>query len=548
MMTRRYKSGSDRTQAILFPACVDDYVSQDNPVRAIDAYVDTLDLQALGFQHSGYFSGKGQPPYAPSDLLKLYLYGYMNHVRSSRKLERETHRNIEVMWLIGELHPSYKTIADFRKDNPKALKRVNRDFVLLCRELGLYGGETVAIDGSFFRGNASKASIRSEKTLKKQLATLEAQIEAYQHALESNDQQESKPHVTSPHEEENLTDKLAQLEARQAEKQQQLTQLEASEDTQISTTDPDARLLSKSGQRVAGYNVQNVVDAKHHLIVTSEVTQDGNDSQQLYPMAAKAKAVLEVDELEAQADAGYYEGEQLKQCEEDNITAYVPEPNKNKAIKKQGRYTREAFSYEADKDVYRCPNDEELKPSGQKPQKKNGKHRFRYASRASVCNSCPLRDQCLPEKGKIRQLYRWEHEDVLERHRERMAQANDVMKQRASLVEHPFGTLKDRAGWACHFLVRGLTKVQGEWSIMALGYNFTRVLNILGFEAFRNYCAQRQQKMADQAIESHVCCQFDHYLIKLAFFLPEKLCKALRKEKGSYSETQRFLPRFLCFY
>ncbi|MGV6852067.1 MAG: IS1182 family transposase [bacterium] len=488
---RRYKKGENRDQGNLFPVRLDDQVHQQNSVRAIDAYVNSLDLNKLEFTYTQSMTGKGQPPYDPSGLLKLYLYGYIEHVRSSRRLEKETYRNIEVMWLLDQLHPCYKTIANFRKDNAKALKAVNRDFVLLCRELNLLGGKKVAIDGSFFRGNASKASILTETKLKKHLKKLNAKIEAYQQELDDNDQQEAKETLSGTGHDTQLAEKLEQLKQRQKDKQEQLEQLQAREEKQLSTTDPDARLLSKSGQRVAGYNVQSVVDDKHQLLVESEVTNASNDVDQLFPMANKAMKTLDVKSILALADAGYYEGRHLKQCEDAHITAYVPEPDKSNVIKQQGRYTRAAFTYDESKNIYYCPTGNELTPLG-KPSVKNKKMRQRYASNKATCSHCSCKKMCLSEKAQIRQLYRWEHEGVLERHRERMQGSGQEMIQRASLVEHPFGTLKDRAGWTYHFLVRGFKKVSGEWSIMMLGYNFTRVLNILGIDALIAYCNQRQ--------------------------------------------------------
>jgi len=492
MARRHYKSGENRNQSGLFPPSLDEYVSLNNTVRAIDAYVSTLDLNQLGFQHTEHYFGSGHPCYDPSDLLKLYLYGYINHARSSRRLARETQRNVEVMWLIGQQHPSHQTIADFRKDNPEALRNVNRDFTLLCKELNLFGGKKVAVDGSFFRGNASKASITTESTLKKQLKALDEKIEAYHQELDNNDQLEMQETLSGIEEDPQLDKKLEKLKAKQIEKQQQLKKLQDSDSTQLSTTDSDARLLKKSGQVVVGYNVQSVVDNKHHLVVATEVTNDGNDSQQLYPMLSKAKATLQVKKIIGLADAGYYEGIQLKKCEEDDITVYVPEPDKNKAVKSQGRFTRQSFSYDKEHNIYLCPQGNKLKQQG-KAHKKNNKMRNRYSSKAAECNACPLRTKCLTEKGTVRQIYRWEHEDILERHHERMKDSDKAMVQRASLAEHPFGTWKDRAGYTYHFLVRGFKKVRGEWSIMVMGYNFTRVLNIIGLKGFMDYCAQRKE-------------------------------------------------------
>jgi len=490
MSQRRYKQGENRQQYSLFPTTLDDQISRSNTIRAIDAYVANLDLLDLGFNYTTAKTGRGHPAYDPAMLIKLYLYGYIERIKSSRRLEKETYRNVEVMWLLDHLKPCYKTIADFRKDNAQALKGVNRDFIMLCRELGLFGGECVAVDGSFFRGDASKASIVTESKLQAQIAALNAKIESYQNSMNEQDVLESHTSINISHEDEQLESKLEQLKKRQQAKQQQLEQLQNSEEKQCSGTDPDARLLVKSGQCVAGYNVQSVVDDKYHLIVESDVVNDGNDQHQLYPMTKQAKAILEVDEITVLADAGYFESEQLRQCEADDITAYVPEPNKTKAGKKQGRFKREAFVYDASDDVYRCPMGTQLRPQG--AHYKKGNHLIRYKSKATDCRACIKKAHCLTEKAHFRQLNRWVHEEVLERHRARMQDSREQMLKRASLVEHPFGTLKNRAGWSHHFLVRGFEKVRGELSIMTLCYNFTRVLNILGVGALIDYCHQRK--------------------------------------------------------
>lgn len=324
MPARRYKAGQCRLQESLLPPRLEDYVDQGNHVRAIDAYVNSLDLAQLGFLHAaGRAAQAGQPAYDPADLLKLYMYGYTNKVRSSRCLERETQRNLEVIWLLGGLTPSYKTIADFRKHNARALMRVNREFTLLCRELALFGGHTVGIDGSFFRANASKGSIHTQDKLKKQIASLEQDIEAWHAELDQNDRQDGRPDTPTTTEDPSLTTKLEAMQEKLAAKQEQLQTLEASGDKQVSTTDPDARRLTKRGQSVSGYNVQIAVDDKHKLIAASGVTNEGNDSHQLAPMAEKTKAALGVETLTALSDAGYYESDQLKQCEDNGVTAYV---------------------------------------------------------------------------------------------------------------------------------------------------------------------------------------------------------------------------------
>lgn len=489
MTSRRYQPVLNRQQDMLLPPCVDEYVSQNNPVRAIDAYVDTLDLQALGFANSELAINAGQPAYNPAALLKLYLYGYLQGIRSSRKLEREVNRNLEVMWLIEGLRPTYKTIADFRKVNSAALKAANRDFLLLCKELALFGGEQVAVDGSFFKADASKPTIYTEDKLNQQLDELDKKMADYQQALAEQDAADERAGQGSLVDDGQLQQKLERLRNKQAEKNALLQQLKDSGDKQISTVDPDARLLSKRGQTVAGYNVQIVVDDKHKLIVAEEVTQDGNDVHQLAPMLAKAQDLLQAENLTGLADSGYYEGNQLKTCEEQNIIVYVAIPDKSKAIAAKGRLTREQFCYDREHDCYRCPQGNSLIASG-KPHQKNGKWLTCYKSKASECSQCPLREQCLGEKAAIKQIQRWEHEAVIERHQQRMKQKPGIMKKRGALAEHPFGVLKHRAGMN-HFLMRGLEKCRGEFSLMVLGYNFTRLLNILGVDALRDYCARR---------------------------------------------------------
>jgi transposase len=488
MTSRRFQQTLNRYQEMLLPARVEEYVSENNSVRAIDVFVDTLDIQSLGVKHTQGGISAGQPPFNPLAMLKLYLYGYLQGIRSSRKLERETHRNLEVIWLIEGLQPSYKSIADFRKNNSTALKAANRDFILLCKELALLGGEEVAVDGSFFKADASKTGIYTEPTLTKQLAALEKKINDYQQALADQDSCDDKAGVGSLIEDPQLADKLQRLQEKQAEKQALQQQLKDSDQKQISTVDTDARLMTKRGHTIAGYNAQIAVDSRHSLIVAENVTQDGNDSHQLAPMLEKAQEILQFDNLTGLGDGGYYDGNQLKICEEQGITVYVAIPDKSKAIAKQGRYTRDQFRYDAEKNTYTCPNNQTLTPNGK--QQKNGKTLICYQSKAVQCSQCPVAKHCLSEKACVRKLYRWEHEAVVERHKERMAQKPGIMKKRGALVEHPFGTLKHRAG-IHHFLMRGLEKCRGEFSLMILAYNFTRVLNILGVDKLRDYCAQR---------------------------------------------------------
>ena len=498
MTNRLFKSGESREQASLLPSRIEDYVGPDNPVRAIDSFVDTLDLAEFGFRHAKRGVSAGQPPYDPSDMLKLYLYGYINRVRSSRRLEQEAGRNLEVMWLLKNLKPGYRTIANFRKENWAALKAANRRFVLLLRELGLIGRTLVAIDGALFHGNASKGSIFTQKKLAKQIAHLDQEIEAYGRSLEANDAEEASHRSDGPGDGgggdgSDVGAKMKELMARRARAQADLEELETSDKGQLSKTDPDARLLSKGDQTVAGYNVQSVVDDKHMLIAESEVF-NRSDAGHLHVMAKAAKESLEVKELRALADVAYYNSEDLKACEDDGIEAYVPLHEGNKKLEKQGRFSRKDFSYDASADAYRCPAGQMLRRTKKPWTNTSGRVESRYLSSKAACDACKLRASCLSADATTRSVARWEHEDVLDRHRARMAskEADKLMVRRFAMVEHPFGTLKCRAGYQ-HFLVRGLDKVRGEWSLMALAYNFTRALNILGFEPFVALLAERMR-------------------------------------------------------
>jgi transposase len=519
MTNRTYKAGVSREQPSFFPPRIEDYVGRDNAVRAIDAYVDALDLEKLGFKCPGSDGGAGQPAYDPADLLKLYLYGYLHGVRSSRALEREAKRNVEVMWLLRGLAPGYRTIGNFRKENWKAFKAANRDFVVLAREAGLVGGERVAIDGAFFDGNASKASIKTRRKLAERLAEIEREIDAYGAALEANDRADEAGSPSDPAAGggEDVGQKIAALMAKRTQVQADLAQLDENGETQLSRTDVDARLLSKSGQTVAGYNVQIAVDDKHKLIVASEVVNDGNDSGQLHAMAKAAKEELGAETLTALADTGYYNGHALKACEDDGIVAYVPPPTRTGRLEEQGRLSHEEFVYDAEADVYRCPAGQLLTPREGRKTNTGGRIEIRYVSRKADCGACALRSRCLSAKGSTRTIYRWEHEDVLERHRARMKDAAAQMRRRAELVEHPFGTLKCRAGYR-HFLVRGFDKVRGEWSLMALCYNLTRVLSILGLEGFIARLAQSAAARAILLVLSALRSAYGRMIALMAHF------------------------------
>jgi transposase len=496
MTNRTFKGGESREQPSLLPPRIEDYVGPDNPVRAIDSFVGALDLDKLGFRHADHRTGVGQPPYAPSDLLKLYLYGYINQIRSSRRLEREACRNLELIWLLKNLKPGYRTIANFRKENWAALKAANRSFVLLLRELTLVGGTLVAVDGALFHGNASKDSIFTRGKLAKQIVKLDQEIEAYGKSLEANDAAEAKQRADGSGDGNkggggDVGDKMKELMTRRERARADLNDLETGDKGQVSKTDSDARLLSKGDQTIAGYNVQSVVDDKHKLIVASEVV-NRSDAGQLHKMAKAAKEILDTASLQILADAGYYNSEDLKACEDDGIKAYVPPHEGNGKLEKQGRFVRKDFSFDAATNTYRCPAGQLLHPTKRPWTNASGRVESRYLGSKASCGGCALKASCLSSKAKYRSIFRWEHEDVLDRHRQRMASegAGKLMRRRSAIVEHPFGTLKCRAGYQ-HFLVRGFDKVRGEWSLMALCYNFTRVLNILGFDHFVAYMAEK---------------------------------------------------------
>ncbi len=498
-MSRRYKGGDNRKQKMLFPLSMDEYVTSTNPVRAIDEYVNSLNMEKLGFTNTARGVSVGQPAYPPSGLLKLYLYGYLNRIQSSRNLEKETHRNLEVIWLLKGLRPSYKTISDFRKNNRKAIAGVNRDFVILCKELDLYGCELVGIDGTFFRGNARKGSIFTEKRLQKIIDKIEKDISNYLQEIDAADKQG----VPLEMEDTKLAEKLDKLKERQQKYTDKLNNLKNSDEKQISSIDEDARLLTKRGQTTAGYNVQCAVDEKHKLIVCSEVVNDGNDSRQLFPMAQKAQEILEKKDIKIAADTGYYNQKQIKECIDNGIVAYVAIPDKNKGIRKDGRYERKDFKFDSKENCYICPGGQRLEYST--IQQKNGKQMKKYSSHVRICTQCIEHDKCLPAKTRYRQIYRWEHEKVVEGHRKMMEQeGREYMIKRAALCEHPFGTMKIWLGWK-HFLLRGLKKVRTEMNLLMISYNFKRVLNIIGIEKFREYCIKRKKCHQREGSSSFFC-------------------------------------------
>jgi transposase len=468
---KRFVEGTDRGQSTLFPECLEDWICEDNPVRAIDVFVEELDLAELSFGGIEP-EATGRPSYHPSSLLKLYIYGYLNRVQSSRRLEREAGRNVEVMWLTGRLVPDHKTIADFRKDNGAAIRKVCARFVALCRELGLLTTASVAVDGSKFKAVNTRDKNFTRAKMERRLAQIEESVARYLSQLDTADLQDPSEAlaVRTAHLKEKLAKLASELQRLKALEQEML----ASPDQQISLTDPDSRSMATSGRGsgVVGYNVQVAVDTEHHLIVAHEVTNSGSDRSQLANIASQAKAVLGADRLDAVADRSYFNSPEILACEQANITVTLPKPMTSGA-KSDGRYGKQDFAYLATEDVYRCPAGEKL--TYRYTNEEHGRRLRHYWT--SACRHCPLKAQCAKEPE--RRIKRWEHEHVLEAVQERLDANPQAMRQRRETVEHPFGTLKMRMG-ATHFLMKRLPNVATEMALHVLAYNLTRVMNIIG--------------------------------------------------------------------
>lgn len=461
----KFIEGQDRSQGTLFPERLDDYVEEDSPVRVIDVFIDDLDISGLGFRTE--LAATGRPRYHPKTMLKLYVYGYLNRVQSSRRLEVEAQRNIELMWLTGRLAPDFKTIADFRKDNPEAIRLVCREFVMLCKKLNLLSEKLVAIDGSKFKAVNSRDKNFTRAKMKRRLKDVESAIERYLAQLDETDRTEP-----APDDAKTLQDKVAKLREEMARLKKLEVRMLDAPDKQLSLTDPDARSMNSRGTGMVGYNVQSAVDAKHHLIVAHEVSTVGSDRRQLFRLAMQAKEVLATKKLAVVADRGYYNGDEIRDCEQNDIVAYVAKP-KTSPNRARGYFDRSRFKYLKDDDVYECPAGESL--TFRTEREEGGKQIRRYWS--SACGSCTLKSQCTD--GRERRVSRWVHEDVLERAAKRLRRKPEVMDARRSLVEHPFGTLKS---WTSsnHFLTKRLSGVSTETSLQILAYNMKRAINLVG--------------------------------------------------------------------
>jgi transposase len=468
---KRFLVGADRGQTTLLPESLDEWIDESNPVRAVDAFVDALDLGKLGFE-GVVPEVTGRPSYHPSALLKLYIYGYLNRVQSSRRLEREAGRNLEVIWLLGRLVPDDKTIADFRKDNGSAIRKVCAQFVALCRDMGLLTKASVAIDGSKFKAVNNRDRNFTRAKVERRRAQLEESVARYLSQLDTADLQE--PSEALAAKTAHLKEKLAKLESEMQRLAAMEKQMLASPDQQISLTDPDSRSMATSGRGsgVVGYNVQVAVETEHHLIVTHEVTNSGSDRAQLANMGRQAREALGVDKLEAVADRGYYNSTEIKACDDAGVAVTLPKPMTSGA-KSDGRFGKQDFVYNAAEDVYRCPAGEKL--AYRMTTEQDGKMMRRYWTNA--CPNCLLKSKCTT--GNERRIPRWEHEHVLEAAQKRLDENPQAMRARRETVEHPFGTLKMRMG-ATHFLMKRLPKVATEMALHVLAYNLTRVMNIVG--------------------------------------------------------------------
>lgn len=468
----RFVEGADRSQLSFLPECLDDWVDEDNPVHVIDAFVEALDLPALGFDGATP-ANTGRPAYHPAVLLKLYIYGYLNRVQSSRRLEREAGRNVELMWLLGRLVPDHKTIADFRKDNGRALRQVCVRFVAVCRQLGLLAGDTVVVDGSKFKAVNNRDRNFTHAKMARRVAQIEESIARYLHQLDSADRQEPS---------EAIATKTARLKEKVSRLRQEMDRLAALDglmrqtpDQQISLTDPDSRSMATSGRGsgVVGYNVQVAVETEHHLIVTHEVTNVGNDRAQLAPMAKSARQTLGAEGLHVIADRGYFDGDQIRECTEAGLTVTLPKPQTSGA-KADGRFGKQDFAYLPEQDAYRCPSGAILPYHYTNVE--HGMELRRYWSTAA-CLTCTIKRQCTP--AKERRITRWVHEHLVEDVQRRLDANPELMRVRRETVEHPFGTIKARMG-ATHFLMKRLPNVAAEMALHVLAYNLTRVMNIIG--------------------------------------------------------------------
>ncbi len=459
--------GENRHQSTLFPEKLDDFVSEDNPARVIDVFIDKLDISGLGFKTET--TGAGRPGYHPRTMLKLYIYGYLNRVHSSRRLEREAQRNVELMWLTTRLTPDFKTIADFRKDNGEAIQLVCKQFVQLCRKLDLLNDDAVAVDGSKFKAVNNRDNNYTEAKVRRRLEEIDQSIARYLARIASADLQDGKADKAKT---KNMKDKIDRLtEEIERLKKIEVRMLEAP-DRQISLTDPDARSMKTRGTGIVGYNVQAAVDVENHLIIAHEVTNKGSDRSQLHNISRQAQQVLQADSLDVFADRGYFNMLEIEACYGDGIFPTMPAPQTSNSLAK-GRYAKRDFKYIEADDEYECPAGERLEWRMRSIEK--GLEVDKYWTTA--CNNCPAKSGCTT--GEYRRVSRWQSEELVEDMLARLDTEPGRMKTRRQTVEHPFGTIKSWMGYT-HFQMRRLKNVSTEMSLHVLAYNMKRVINLIG--------------------------------------------------------------------
>jgi len=469
-----YIKGENREQLTLTPLCLDDYVNEDNICRVIDVFVRSLDMTKLCFKYA-QTKETGRPPHDPAHMLMLYLYGYLNRIRSSRRLEAETHRNVEVMWLMEKITPDDKTICNFRKDNPKALKKVFRQFSLWCSEQGLYGKELVAVDGSKIRANSSRRNIHTQKGTEKELASVEKKISEYMDELERNDNAEAD---NAKLDVKRVAEVFKHLNKKKETLQDWLRKIEENDGKEISTVDPDAHIMRQGGDGRtldACYNVQSIVDERHKLIVDFEVSTCPDDKGALPKMTESAKDIMGVPEISVVADRGYYDGGDIAKCEHNGTICYVPKMQ-NGRIAPDSKYDHEKFNYDKETDSYICPEGQRL--LFKRLSKRGGGVIDRLYENPKACKNCHSSELCTVNKLG-RKLYRAPNQDVLDVINIRMqtVEARQLFRERKKMVEHPFGTTKHIWGFK-QFLCRGQEKTTAEQSLTFFAYNFRRVFNI----------------------------------------------------------------------
>jgi len=526
-----YKQGLHRNQQLIFPPSLDELVDENNMARAIDEYVEVLNISELNIHTKKSLIADGQPAFHPKLLLKIYIYGYLNKIRSSRKLETEIKRNIELMWLTQGLIPSYKTIANFRKDNPKSLQTIFKEFSLLLKHLKLITGEIVAVDGAYLRANASKNTLIMKKTVKKDIAKINEDIKNYMTILETTDKENNEVNLNISKEDiQNLKEKKDRF-------QKDLDLLESLAKEQHNKTDKDASVMSKPAHNLMAYNSQITVDDTFKFIVATDISCNGHDLDQLHNMATKTKEIIDNKNMIFTADKGYYSSVEIKKCLDDGIETIVP--LRNTATKKKikdARFSKNQFSYNHKDDCYICPNNQILNNSN--TQYKRGNRMLDvYRLSSKLCKACPLKSSCLSDKTNYKQMYRWEHEIIIDDYTKKMntKEAKYIVKKRGSIVEHPFGTIKRTLGWD-HFLVRSKEKVLGENALIMFTYNFRRLLNLIGIVLFKKLCLAIKNKDLTQIRKD-----IEEYILVFGLYIGNFLVNILFIQ--NYQKKLRYLRK-----